>query len=291
MYKIIENYRDQKKFRNQFLNLTKIIFPSIDFVEWYKQGYWADEYIPFSIFENEQIISNVSISKMNILVNGEIKNALQFGTVGTLPNYRKKGLSRILMEYVFDKYKDSFDLHYLFANETVTEFYPKFGFIRQPEVYFQRTIQMPQANFSALKIDLNNLEHKRIVTELINKRKPLTKKFGAIDYGFVTWWYIINFHSNELYYLPDEQIIFIAGEENNDLHIFDIIFEQTFEFEDILPKIIKHNNYSSTIYYFSPDVLNFNYDATIQSEESPLFIKGDFNLGQNLFKYPYTAQT
>ena len=65
---------------------------------------------------------------MNLIVNDKTVNGIQIGAVGTLPEYRNKGLSKYLMDLVLDKYQDSTDISFLFANETVTEFYPKFGF-------------------------------------------------------------------------------------------------------------------------------------------------------------------
>lgn len=291
MYDIKSNYRDNDELRKKFFEFTKNVFPGLDFFEWYKNGFWTHAYIPFSIIESGKIISNVSISKMKIFLNGKSKNAIQFGTVGTLPEFREKGLSRYLMEYVLDLFKDDIDLFYLYANDTVTEFYPKFGFKKVEEVIFQRTNDIPLTNYKAVKLDLANSSDKKLVAELINKRAPVSKLFSAYDYEFITWWYIFNFHSNDLYYLPNENIILIAGENNNDLHIYDIIFEHPFNIEIALPKILKHNEFISINYYFSPDVLNYKFDKTIRSADSPLFIRGNFNLEQRQFKYPYTAQT
>ena len=291
MYNIKQNYRDEDKLRNSFFDFTKKVFPSLDFTEWYNKGFWADAYIPFSIVENDEVVSNVSISKMKIFLNGKSKNAIQIGTVGTIPEYRKKGLSRYLMDYVLNKFKNDIDFYYLFANDTVTKFYPKFGFNKVEEVIFQRTNNIPPSNYNAVKLNLENSFDKELITDLINKRTDISKLFSAHNYGFITWWYIFNFHSNDLYYLPNENTIFIAGENNNELHIYDVIFEHQLNFELALPKMLKHNKYRSINYYFSPDVVNYNFDNTINSIESPLFIKGKFDLAKKLFKYPYTAQT
>jgi hypothetical protein len=228
---------------------------------------------------------------MKIFLNGKSKNAIQIGTVGTLPEYRKKGLSRYLMDYVLNTFKNNIDFYYLFANDTVTEFYPKFGFKKVEEVIFQRTNNIPLPNCKAIKLNLTISSNKKLVAELINKRVPVSELFSAYDYGFITWWYILNFHSNDLYYLPNDNIIFIAAENNNELHIYDVIFEHPFNFEIALPKMLKHNELRAINYYFSPDVLDYKFDKTIRSDDSPLFIRGNFNLEQKQFKYPYTAQT
>ncbi|GIO00553.1 hypothetical protein J5TS2_12210 [Brevibacillus halotolerans] len=54
----------------------------------------------------------------------------------THPDYRNKGLSGKLMHYIIDKYEKECDFIYLFANETVLDFYPKFGFEKLQESSF-----------------------------------------------------------------------------------------------------------------------------------------------------------
>lgn len=46
------------------------------------------------------------MNKMDLAVNGESKRALQIGTVMTHPEQRGKGLSKQLMEYVSDTYRN-----------------------------------------------------------------------------------------------------------------------------------------------------------------------------------------
>jgi predicted acetyltransferase len=86
------------------------VFPRADFKTWYLKGYWSDHYIPHSIIRDNNIIANVSISKMKILINGKCIKGIQLGTVGTLAGYRNQGLSRLLMTHdaflIADKKKD-----------------------------------------------------------------------------------------------------------------------------------------------------------------------------------------
>ncbi len=178
-YKIIENYRDNDFYRESFFELTKKVFDGLDFKPWYDKGFWTEAYVPHSIHKEDQIVSNVSISTMQIYVNGEIKNGLQFATVSTLPEYRKQGLSRELMNYVLDKYKDWTDINFLFANETVTNFYPLFGFQIYDEVIFRKLSDLPVPEFSATKLDLNNQKDFEIIKNKIEIRKPITKFFWS----------------------------------------------------------------------------------------------------------------
>lgn len=54
----------------------------------------------------------------------------------THPNYRGQGLAKNLLNHVIAKYEDQYDFLYLFANDTVLDFYPKFGFERIEESSF-----------------------------------------------------------------------------------------------------------------------------------------------------------
>ena len=67
---------------------------------------------------------------MDFKVFGEEKQYIQLGTVMTHPDYRKKGLSRVLTNKAIADYREKCDLIYLFANSSVLNFYPKFGFGR-----------------------------------------------------------------------------------------------------------------------------------------------------------------
>ena len=101
---IIENYRDNELLRNEYYNFISKIFPSADFKEWYSKGFWTDKFNPISIIKDGKLISNVSATLMNIIVEGRNVRGIQIGAVGTLPEFRNQGLSRLLMEYVIEKY-------------------------------------------------------------------------------------------------------------------------------------------------------------------------------------------
>jgi predicted N-acetyltransferase YhbS len=290
-YKIIENYRDDAVLRNNFNEFVSKIFAGLSFEKWYKSGCWTDKYIPYSLIKNNQIISNVSISKMNICIDGKPIRGIQIGTVGTLPEYRKQGLSKYLMEFVLDKFKDSTDLFFLFANETVLDFYPKFGFERINEVIYKLNSGISNPKFSARKLNINNKSDFVLIKELLNNRRMLTKIFGAKEFDFITFWHMIYVFSENIFYLEEEDIIVIYMVEQDQLHIWDIIFSKIFDISLILQKLIADNNIESIYFYFPPDQVKFNYDEIIEDKNSMLFVRGYFPLKGTQFKLPTTAQT
>lgn len=53
---------------------------------------------------------------------------VQLGTVMTRPDLRKRGLGRFLMERVLEDWSCACQGIYLFANDSATGYYPRFGF-------------------------------------------------------------------------------------------------------------------------------------------------------------------
>jgi len=104
-------------------------------------------YIPHVLADGERVVSNVSVNIMHFDICGAKKNYIQLGTVMTDSSYCGKGLNRYIMENILEEYKGNTDGIYLFANDTVLDYYPKFGFVPSKEYeYF-----MPCNNISDVK--------------------------------------------------------------------------------------------------------------------------------------------
>ncbi|NIT57115.1 MAG: GNAT family N-acetyltransferase [Aliifodinibius sp.] len=290
-HKIHENYRDVDILRNAFFDFINVVYPRAHFRTWFEKGFWRDEYKPHSIMIDDKIVSNIASTRMNLLIDGSQVSGIQIGTVGTLPKYRGQGLSRILMEYILEKYKETTEIIFLYSSEEALKFYPKFGFDRYDEVLFLQTRNMPKAHFSARKLDIKSDSDFDLIENCLGNRSIITKLFGASDYAFITMWHIINLYPDNIFYLEEDNIILIAFERRSQLHIVDIIFNQSFELTEVLSKIIKSDDLKSIHYYFSPDQLNFKFDQVAVDTESPLFIKGHFPISGRRFKFPATAQT
>lgn len=130
----VKNYTEQMAFRHSFNDLASSTF-GIQFEEWYKRGYWNERYIPYSFVVNNKVIANVSVNELDLLINGKVKKAVQIGTVMTDHQYQNKGLSRALLQKVFEDYDKQVDLYYLFANHTVLDFYPKFDLVEEKNIF------------------------------------------------------------------------------------------------------------------------------------------------------------
>ena len=93
--------------RNGFIALAEKVF-DLSFDSWYKNGYWTDKYCPYTLFDGEKAVANVSASKIHTIVDGEPKLYIQLGTVMTHPDYRNLGLSNTLIGKIFEHFRDNY---------------------------------------------------------------------------------------------------------------------------------------------------------------------------------------
>ena len=195
------------------------------------------------------------------------------------------------MEYVVNTYKNTIDLFFLFANETVLDFYPRFGFVRKSEFKYVLDSDIPKSNYSARKLNIKNSKDFELIKRLVSNRIPLTTIFGANKYDFITMWHLIYVFSDNIYYLKDEDVIVICSIEKYQLQIWEVIFSKSIDFNSLLIKIVPERKINSLNFYFPPDQLNFPYNKIIQDNDSLLFVKGNFSINGKQFKFPNTAKT
>ncbi|MBO6299664.1 MAG: GNAT family N-acetyltransferase, partial [Lachnospiraceae bacterium] len=135
------NYRDNEQLRSSFNALAKKVF-GLDFENWYQNGFWKDNYNPYSVVIDGEVVSNVSVNYCDMNYKGKLIRLMQLGTVMTDPDHRGKGYLRMIMEKIMSEYEEQVDGIYLFANDSVKEFYPKFGFREGREYQYSKEVSV-----------------------------------------------------------------------------------------------------------------------------------------------------
>jgi predicted N-acetyltransferase YhbS len=287
---IVTEHRDNKELREEYFSFISKVFPSADFREWSARGFWSDKYKAYSLIENGKIISNVGVSDIDLIINGEKKKGLQFGAVGTLNEHRNKGYSRYLLEYILSEYDSEEYLIFLFANSSVLEFYPKFGFIPHKQYIFKCLINKPaDKNLQFRKLNIEESTDLLLLMKMLESRYPVTGIFGAENYEFIAVWHILNFYRNKLFYNEKYNAILVADRRDDSLHILEIIAEQPFDISPLIRSISE--NVKEIRLYFPPDKFNFAYDEKIIFSDSPLFILGEHDFKNEIQKFPELAIT
>ena len=157
-YEFCNKVRDNDIIRASFNELTRQTF-GFDFVGWYEAGQWGDFYIPHVLLDGEKVVSNVSVNIMQFDRNGVKKNYIQIGTVMTDNAYRGQGLNRKIMEHILTEYMDKVDGIYLFGNDDVVNYYPKFGFkpAKEYEYYLTCGKHANEERYKVEKVDMQDV--------------------------------------------------------------------------------------------------------------------------------------
>lgn len=288
-YDLVSDYRHNEKLKASFNDLAMKTF-GLDFRGWYNKGYWSDQYIPYSFVREGKVIANVSVYKMSIRINGKRLKGIQIGTVMTDEHYRHQGLAKQLMLHIMKEYEGACDFMYLFANKTVLDFYPKFGFRRIHESEYSldlttRTIQPKQTSVQQLTIE----QDLALLEEYAKNRYIHLSMIAVEENESLLMFYFTLVFPHAIYYLEELETIVVMEEEEGVLNIYDIISLQATNVEIVLTSIIKDTT-KKVVFYFTPDFTIEGMTATITTnDDDALFILSKKPFLQGHFMFPLTS--
>jgi len=228
-YTYVTDYKDNNKYRKSFNELTEKTY-GFNLEDWYQEGLWGDTYIPYSLLDGDKVIANVSANLMEFDRKGVIKNYVQIGTVMTDDDYRGQGLSRFLMEKVIEEYKNKSDGIYLFANDSVVNFYPKFGFEISQQYQFSKKIPLSKNITTIEVVDLTNKNHWNNFFDVV-KGRISNCSFEMNNPGLTGFW---TRWSKSVYYHPQEDAYVVADVNEGTLYIKEIFAEHKINLDAII---------------------------------------------------------
>ena len=252
-------------------------------------GFWNDKYEPYSLLDGDKVIANVSVNKIELLINGESKQAVQIGTVMTHPAYRGRGLSAFLMKQVLTDYQDA-DIFYLFANSTVLDFYPKFGFRSVEEHQAVMDIDFKGEGRNLQKLDMNRPDDSAFIYKLAESKTPVSNRFSTTNTADLLMFYCIYVFPQDIYYLAEEEVIILMKKEGTDLHLFDVISETKIDIERLVLKLASPET-QRVYFHFTVDENINKITSEIYKSDEVLFVKTKEGLELPAqFKHPQTSQ-
>ena len=281
-YNYITNYKNDEKLRNDLHILTQKIW-GFDFEKWYKSGYWEDNCLLYSLSDGHKIVSHITVSVIDFIILGKKKKFVQLGTVTTDEEYRKQGLNKFLLEKVLHEWKDKSDLIYLFANDSVLNYYPPFGFVRVNEYIATKKIESTKNAYNVRKLDINNQFDHELLYKKAKNAIPLFNISMVDNAGLIMFYcnYFEKFSFKEkLYYIESLDIVIVAEYTDNDCILYDILSTQEVETEVIINAMCTEQTQNVLMYFMPKD--NKDYEIKLLKEDdTTLFVMGD---EQKLFK-------
>ncbi len=266
---IINDYRDDAVLRRSFNELAGKTF-GLDFEDWYQNGFWKNAYNPYSVVENGQVVANISVNVTDLLFDGSIKRFLQLGTVMTEETHRHQGCIRAIMERIDADYHGKTDGVYLFANDSVLDFYPRFGFQKSREYQYSLSLHgagpcryVPAAmDCAAAWARLEQAAERSI----FRGRLDLTGNRGLLLF------HVTKFMRDNVYYHAPSSTYVVADRQGTELFMHNVFSDTLTELTDVLD--LFGEEIRQVTLGFTP-VQNAGYQvAGLQEDDCTLFIRG-----------------
>lgn len=279
-YYFINIDRDNPKYRHSFNNLTRKTY-GFDFEEWYQQGYWSDKYLPYSLLHNDEVVANVSANTIDFLFDGKLLHTVQIGTVMTEEAYRKKGLSKLLINKIIEEYEGQCDLMYLYANDTVLEFYTKYGFVEAEEYSYLRQFVKRENRLSSRKLDMKSSRDKQIITRLVAATRPVSK-ISMIGNSGLDMFCLISFMSNDIYYIEELDLAVVVDFDGDNMFFMDVFCEQEFDLDEVINSLMNKAAMKVTLGFTPLDSALYTCEI-LKEEGTTFFIRGKNTIEKGRF--------
>lgn len=266
---IVKNYKGDDALRRSFNELAGRTF-SLNFESWYQNGYWRENYIPYSIVVEGKVVSNISVNKIQMNEKGIVRNYIQLGTVMTDEAYRNQGLSRMLYELIYEEYKDGVDGIYLYANPSVVNFYPKFGFLQSKEFEYVKQVcytHEPEARRIPMtsKEDWDRFEG-------IMTNSTCNSAFEMVGNPGLILFYLTQFMQDAIYFIPSLKTHVIAEIDEGVLLLHNVFSKDKVELSEVISAFGK--GIHTVVLGFAPDIAEGFSCRELKEEDSTFFVLG-----------------
>lgn len=227
---IVKNIRENETLRKSFNELAEKTF-GLNFEGWLQNGYWTDNYIPYCMVENGRVIANVSANHTDMLVNGKRWKLIQLGTVMTEESYRNRGLIRAIMAEIDRDFADA-DGIYLFANDSVVQFYPKFGFEVGKEYICSKSVNQTGEN-TLENVPMHTPENRMRLEKAMQETRFRTG-CEMLDNPQLIFFYVSQFMQESVFHSPALDAWIIAEQDGENLFIHNVFGPQTLQLDDVI---------------------------------------------------------
>lgn len=270
-YKFLINYQKDSKYRLAFNTLAQKTFP-ISFEEWYQTHYWNEKYIPYTLFDRNKAIANISINIMDFNILGEKRRLLQIGTVMTDKDYRNQRLSRFLMEQIVEEWNQRCDFIYLYANESVLDMYPKYGFDKATEYEYFKYLDKKLIHENCEKLNMDEKCNRDLLYSYAKYPNPHSKLTMNENADLVMFYCaVLSFLKENVFYIKSCDAIAIAKFNQNQIILIDVFSKSGVTLDKIIYSLANSTT-EQVILGFTPKECS-SYETKEISGDDTLFIQ------------------
>lgn len=266
---IRKHYEKDPALRQSFNALAEETF-GLNFENWYQTGFWQDSFVPYSAILDGQVVANVSLNRTDMVIRGERKRLYQLGTVMTRQEYRNRGYIRRIMAEIEKDIADA-DGVYLFANDSVLSFYPKFGFTPAREYVHSKALA--QTGTCRMKKVPMSCPKDWTVLQRAMEESTFPAACRMVGNPGLIFFYVTQFMQDCVYYCDDLNAWVIGEIEDGELLLHNIFASESVSLEDVLAAF--GTSIRSVTLGFTPaDPTGFVCRA-LKEEDTTFFVKGE----------------
>ncbi len=278
-------YWDDQKALGAFKEFVLKIH-GLDFSEWESGGYWDNAYTPFSFFKGDSIVASVCIYLLDAVIDGETTHLAQISGVGTLPEWRRKGLNRQLTDIGLEWAQGRQDGVFLFADTDAIPFYRKCGF-RPIDEYVESLELTPVSNCGgAVKLDPGRKYDRGRIYNYAKQRTPVSDRFSVLNAKLVMF-HALHGLRNHVYEIPDLECLVFYKRVEGCLSIFDMVGQKIPLLEELYPCIAGENDRVIEFHFYT-DKLGIDRTKPRPLLGNNPFVKGAFPVKRPVF--PFTSR-
>lgn len=232
------------------------------------------DYEPHVLLDGDQVCANVSVNQMPMIFKGKRCFFIQIGSVMTSTEYRMMGLGGFLLEQITKRWKDHCDLMFLFGNDSVLEYYPKFGFIEKQE--YEYSMPVPEVK----KVELTHLDMKtKEAVELVNRHYAVPSSYSVlsmIENVAIHEFYYESILAKHVWYDLKEDLVYCAEQVDNTLIVYDILGTSALTVKEAVMRIAGNfDGIDQVKFMFTPNDIT-DLSVTLHKEEDcTFFVQGN----------------
>ncbi|MCI8478673.1 MAG: GNAT family N-acetyltransferase [Oscillospiraceae bacterium] len=272
------DYQDDKTLRGSFDALAQQTF-GFSFEAWYRSGNWTDRYRPYSLLQNGQVVANISVSPMDLNYMGQELHCVQLGTVMTAPALRNRGLIHFLMAQVLNDWTSKCDGVYLYANQEVLDFYPKFGFAPVREWRHSLALSGDEKRHGVRRIIAGVTEDRLLLLKKYAQSNPFSLLSAEHNPGLLLFHCCFGSMRTCVYYMEEYGVVAIAESQGDSLYCYDIFGTTSATLCQVLTALSGPET-RKTVLGFTPKAGSACSVRPLREKDCTLFVLG----GKNLFQ-------
>ncbi|MFL6603569.1 MAG: GNAT family N-acetyltransferase [Steroidobacteraceae bacterium] len=260
------------------------------FRRWAQMGGWNESYEVFALRNDRQLASIIGVMGMHFLFGGVEHEGVQLGAVGTLPDFRGTGLSRHLMNRVLAEHSAPEKPVILFANDTVLDFYPRFGFRPVAQKRFVLARSLEPAVRPIRRLDLAIRADRALLADYCARAAPINGRFAARDYFPIMLWNLIQ-SPRQVVLTDDLAAVLVVSQVDRWLIVHDVYAPSVFDLIHVLASAIDAP-VEGIEFCFDPAEWLAAMTMKVESyTEDPCFLLWNGNLSPGNCRFPDLAHT